>query len=1395
MATGKLNINIGGQPNDGTGDSIREAFDKTNQNFSTLFTAIGVTGNLSFAGDLADTPPSLAPNQLLVTDASGSTVTQATLIAGSGVAVVTTSGSITISSSDTLQTVTTRGAVTSNAIQITNSTAAVSTNSAALTVAGGFGVGGAIIAGHGLYSVNTFTGTYSDGIVVDYTNGNGRISVGPNDTLTFYIGGPANSSTVVITTNSSLLIGTTTVPSGSSSLVVAGIASSTSTTTGALQVAGGAGIGQNLNVGGTIAVNSLTTTPSGSGANLIIDPDGVGDVYFSTATQVYVLDTATSTSTVTGALVVSGGIGVGKNVYVGGTLAVNSLTTTPAGSNANLIIDPDGYADVYFSTATQVYVLDTATSTSTVTGALVVSGGVGIGQNLNVGGNITATNIYVGVWPVSTGTNNASSTGTTSTFVINNTTTATNSASGALVVKGGASVGQNLYVAGALTVYGGINAVLTASNANIAGGAIGSIPYQTGPGVTAFIGIGSTGSVLQSNGTTATYVAPSTLSVGTATNIASGAAGSLVIQSGASQTTMLPIGAANYVLQSNGTTATWVSTSSLGLGGISGLYSGIFTITNVTSSTTSTNGALVVAGGAGIGAGLNVAGNTNIYGNLSVSGNITGTNVVVNVTNLSANSGTFYGDVTGNGALYAGVVGGTIFAETMIQATGNFNGYMEINAQNINTGTQASTDIVASADNVTTSSAYIDMGITGSHWDGTQPNSLGTALGPNDGYLMMGQNANTANQPGDLVLGTTTSGTQIRIVVAATGTVTTASVAMIINQVNTPSSSTNTGVLVVNGGAGIAGNLTVGGTINGTASNAVNANTATNIAGGVQGDLLIQSAAGVTSFVTAGTNGSVLVMGTTTATWQTSLSLASQTASTSTTTGALTVAGGVGVQGSMYVGGNFTPSTVYNTGTGAFFFGNSAWNGSTPANSNIDAVTGIIYNGGVGSQLFTFSSTPGQLSVQLDGSIFVGDNISYNPASTSGVTNGSLLASGNITAGGNLYIQGIMYGTATNVAGGAAGSLHIQSGAGTTTMLPIGANATVLQSNGSTATWVAPSTLTAGNATTAVNVAGGAAGSLHIQSGAGTTTMLPIGANATVLQSNGSTATWVAPSTLTAGSAGSVSNALTINNGGSGAASGSTFNGSGAVTISYNTVGAPSTSGANATGTWNIVAGTANIASSAGTAGSVSNALTINNGGSGSASGSTFNGSGAVTISYNTIGAPSTTGAGASGTWGISISGTANNATNLGGVAASSYLTSVPNASTQVSSLGVGTSASGTSGEIRATGNITAYYSSDARLKENVQPIPDALDSIDKINGVTFDWTADFLKDQGEEDGYFVRKHDVGVIAQEIQAVLPEAVAEREDGYLAVKYDRIVPLLIQAIKELKAEVETLKGNK
>jgi hypothetical protein len=121
-------------------------------------------------------------------------------------------------------------------------------------------------------------------------------------------------------------------------------------------------------------------------------------------------------------------------------------------------------------------------------------------------------------------------------------------------------------------------------------------------------------------------------------------------------------------------------------------------------------------------------------------------------------------------------------------------------------------------------------------------------------------------------------------------------------------------------------------------------------------------------------------------------------------------------------------------------------------------------------------------------------------------------------------------------------------------------------------------------------------------------------------------------------------------------------------------------------------------------------------------------------------------------------------------------------------SLGVGTAASGTAGEIRATNEITAYYSSDARLKENVVLIADPINKLMKIRGVEFDWTDENIKSRGGEDGYFVRKHDIGVIAQEVEAILPEIVATRDNGYKAVKYEKIIPLLIEAIKEQQTQI-------
>jgi hypothetical protein len=131
--------------------------------------------------------------------------------------------------------------------------------------------------------------------------------------------------------------------------------------------------------------------------------------------------------------------------------------------------------------------------------------------------------------------------------------------------------------------------------------------------------------------------------------------------------------------------------------------------------------------------------------------------------------------------------------------------------------------------------------------------------------------------------------------------------------------------------------------------------------------------------------------------------------------------------------------------------------------------------------------------------------------------------------------------------------------------------------------------------------------------------------------------------------------------------------------------------------------------------------------------------------------------------------------------------------SPQINSLGVNTAA-GSQGEIRATDNITAYYSSDERLKTNITNIEDALAKVIALHGVTFDWSEDYIKSKGGEDGFFIRKQDVGVIAQQVQKVLPQIVAERKDGYLAVQYEKLVALLIESTKELEKKHQTLEAR-
>ena len=109
----------------------------------------------------------------------------------------------------------------------------------------------------------------------------------------------------------------------------------------------------------------------------------------------------------------------------------------------------------------------------------------------------------------------------------------------------------------------------------------------------------------------------------------------------------------------------------------------------------------------------------------------------------------------------------------------------------------------------------------------------------------------------------------------------------------------------------------------------------------------------------------------------------------------------------------------------------------------------------------------------------------------------------------------------------------------------------------------------------------------------------------------------------------------------------------------------------------------------------------------------------------------------------------------------------------------------GISGALNVGGDITAFSSSDVTLKENITPIQNAVDKVLSISGNTFRWN---------EKSVYNGEEGTGIIAQEIEALeLPGVTETRQDGTKAVRYDRLVPLLIEAIKELDGKIKSLGG--
>lgn len=743
-----------------------------NTSTSSVTGAFVVSGGVGIGGALYVANTSYVANAQIITTASISLYAVTSLTTGSGIAVTSSTGAVTISSIDTLQLVTNRGSVTTNTINVNNSTSATSTSSGALVVTnGGLGVGGSAYIGGNLY-VN------GSAVVTQGTLGSSAVSniLAGTDTAV-----STATGNVVIWNTSTLASVTSRGNATSSTIFITNTSSSTGVLSGALQVTGGVGIGNNLYVQGTISAgggflglnpssiyqntSSVTVIDSGTVRQVTVTIASGTNATFSATDVFYVpvsiLSTASSTSTTTGALTVAGGVGIGGAIYVANTSYINGaqiITTATVGS---------------YGVTTIVAGTDTA---STLSGTTVYIWSTSTLQSITNRGSTTSNVIY-----------------------ITNSSPGGSANSGALQVAGGGYFGQNLYVGGNtiltgnLTVLGTQTTIYSTSSLSISDPIINI-------GSPAFLGPTATDDALD-KGILVHYNTGST----TATDTHS-----------------------FFGMQRSSEKFMYITrTSQIGQIGqdnpftgykLGGALFGNVTLNSGVNSTNTTSGDLqLVNGGAGIGGNLFVGGLLNISGTSTFTGTSTHAGqVIINNATSATNSQT--GALIVNGGV--GIAGNVWVGGYAIFVGG---------AQVLTTATLASSGIV---------------NIVG----GTD-----TAVTTSSGVVYIWNTSTLAS-------------------ITSRGNLTTSSI-FITN--TSATSSTGTGALVVTGGVGIGGSLYVGGTI-----------TATNLT-------ILTSDTDQGTFSVAG-----LVTFTNTAT------------STSTTAGALVVTGGVGVGKDVYIGGITSATTA-----------------------------------------------------------------------------------------------------------------------------------------------------------------------------------------------------------------------------------------------------------------------------------------------------------------------------------------------------------------------------------------------------------------------------------------------------------------------------------------------------
>ena len=508
------------------GNSIR--FYSSGDSFYTAFVS-SATGNTVYT--LPATSPQSASGTSVLSSTIAGVMSWVPMTAGGGSGSVNsgTAGSAAFYAADGTAVSGTADIYISsgNGITVNPVTNSTSTTTGALVVKGGVGVGGTISVGQRLTVGSSLNSTStSTGALVN----SGGLGLAGNA----FIGGTVTISDTTNSTSSttgSLVltggVGVGGTVSIGQRLTIGSTLNSTSTTTGAEVNSGGLGLAGNAFIGGTVTMTDTTNSTSSSTGSLVLS-GGVGIAgTISVGQRLTVGSTLNSTSTTTGAEVNSGGLGLAGNAFIGGTVTMTNTTNSTSSSTGSLVLSGGaGIAGTVFlggtlsSIGASIYGIiytnsiqigqggnninfldsagstlanintsngwlrsaQTTESTSTTTGALVSAGGLGVAKNaffggtgssLTVNGTNNSTNTITGALVVAGGLGLAGNAFIGGTVTLTNTTVSTSSSTGALVLSGSAGVAGTVSVGQRLTVGSTLNSTSTTTGAEVNSGGLG----------------------------------------------------------------------------------------------------------------------------------------------------------------------------------------------------------------------------------------------------------------------------------------------------------------------------------------------------------------------------------------------------------------------------------------------------------------------------------------------------------------------------------------------------------------------------------------------------------------------------------------------------------------------------------------------------------------------------------------------------------------------------------------------------------------------------------------------------------------------------------------------------------------------------------------------------------